>query len=165
MNNIGFTIPFDHAPASLPEGSPGYTGTGRNGSFKAAGVTLTTWTSQTSNYAEVILANLTSRGSRANQAVVMPPTVMDQLAVRWLSLHGHSEVIIAGLVGRAVESLLSLEASDNDTSGPRPVDPGARGTIIVAACEQGIFNALVTFGDHYIVVPVIDFFDPAKWRL
>lgn len=163
MKEIDFTIPFEHKPAHLPEWVAGYTGQGRNGAFKAAGVTLEAHTSTVLNFTEIRLANLTSRGVAANQAVVIPPTIMDHLAVRWLVIRGYGQLLADGLAGFTAEPMQPVTVTDaegnHSETEPRQVGTvrhGVAGDVTVITVE---------FAAGQTSVLIQDLFDPAKWQL
>lgn len=159
-----FTIPFDNKPAGLPDWATGHYGHGRNGTFKAAGVECTV-RANAAGMVEVDLRNLTSKGLSANQAVVMPPAVMDELGMKWLvnrSLKWR-RILARGVVGLHVETQAPHNKSDGDRIPER-----AKGIITeaMAAPHAALVLATVDFGvNGQGLVSLADLCDPAKFQV
>lgn len=157
------TVPFAHRPEGLPDWAPGYSGHGRNGTFKAAGVCMDI-DANAAGMVTVDLRNLTSRGNTANQAVVMPPAVMDDVASQWLINRNlvWRRIIAMGLMGFEVTTEQPYTTQDGVVIPER-----TKGKVVaqLTPINQAIVLLWVEFGEEKAVISATELFDQSKFYL
>jgi hypothetical protein len=114
---------------------------------------------------EVQLSNLTTRGVPAKHMIVMPPAVMDEIALRWLI--GRSllwrRILAQGVKGLCVETEVPYAKSDG-----AQVPARTKGVVTetLAAPYTGLALAWVDFGDAGVdSISLTDLLDPDQFRL